>query len=60
MKNEQHEKIRPIATVAGYVGGKRVLAKTLVPMIAEVEHEIYCEPFMGMGGVFSAAKPARK
>ena len=29
-----------------------MLAKTLVPMISGVEHEIYCEPFMGMGGVF--------
>lgn len=51
MKNN-HEPIRPIATIAGYVGGKRVLAKTLVPMIAETPHEIYCEPFLGMGGVF--------
>ena len=43
---------RPIPTLAGYVGGKRALAKFLVPMINETPHELYCEPFVGMGGVF--------
>jgi DNA adenine methylase len=51
VKND-HQPTRPISTIAGYVGGKRLLAKTLVPMIAETPHEIYCEPFLGMGGVF--------
>lgn len=44
--------IRPIPTLAGYIGGKRALAKTLVPMINAVPHSLYCEVFMGMGGVF--------
>lgn len=44
--------IRPISTVAGYIGGKRALAKILVPMINATPHELYCEPFVGMGGVF--------
>ncbi len=44
--------VRPVSTLAGYVGGKRILAKTLVPMIANTPHELYCEPFMGMGGIF--------
>lgn len=44
--------IRPISPVAGYIGGKRVLAKTLVPMINAIPHELYAEAFLGMGGVF--------
>lgn len=44
--------IRPIPTLAGYVGGKRALSKILIPMIRETPHALYCEPFMGMGGVF--------
>lgn len=44
--------VRPISPVAGYIGGKRILAKRLVPMINAVPHTLYCEPFMGMGGVF--------
>ncbi len=38
-----------ISQVAGYIGGKRALAKLLIPKIARVPHELYCEPFMGMG-----------
>jgi len=37
---------------AGYIGGKRQLARRLCTMIEGVEHEIYGEPFVGMGGVF--------
>lgn len=44
--------VRPISPAAGYIGGKRALAKMLVPMIAEAPHALYAEPFMGMGGVF--------
>lgn len=44
--------IDPIRPLAGYIGGKRALAKTLVPMIADVPHECYVEPFVGMGGIF--------
>ncbi len=44
--------VRPISTIAGYIGGKRVLAKRLVPLINAQPHSLYCEPFMGMGGVF--------
>ena len=50
--NSASEPVRPISTVAGYIGGKRVLAKTLVPMINAIPHELYAEPFLGMGGVF--------
>ena len=44
--------IRPISPVAGYIGGKRQLAKVLVPMINATPHAIYAEAFVGMGGVF--------
>lgn len=44
--------VAPVRPVAGYIGGKRALAKTLVPMIAAVPHQCYVEPFVGMGGVF--------
>lgn len=52
MENKIFLPVRPISTLAGYIGGKRLLAKTLVPKIAAVPHELYCEPFVGMGGVF--------
>lgn len=44
--------VRPISTLAGYIGGKRALAKILTPKIEAVPHSLYCEVFMGMGGVF--------
>ena len=37
---------------AGYVGGKRNLARRLVPIIDGTEHDGYAEPFVGMGGIF--------
>jgi DNA adenine methylase len=49
--SEMHP-VRPVSPVAGYVGGKRALAKIIVPMIKAIEHELYCEAFVGMGGVF--------
>lgn len=44
--------VRPISPVAGYVGGKRQLSKRLTPMIDAIPHDLYAEPFVGMGGVF--------
>ncbi len=52
MENIDHIQTRPIPTIAGYVGGKRALAKHLIPMIEATPHALYCEPFLGMGGVF--------
>lgn len=34
------------------MGGKRTLAPRLVKMIEAVPHDMYAEPFVGMGGVF--------
>ena len=44
--------VEPIRPPAPYYGGKRRLAHRLAPLIDQIPHEIYCEPFVGMGGVF--------
>ena len=44
--------IRPISPVAGYIGGKKQLARTIVERIGAIEHTTYAEAFVGMGGVF--------
>lgn len=44
--------IRPASPAAGYIGGKRRLARRLVRLLDAVDHALYCEVFMGMGGVF--------
>src|SRR5947209_1342748 len=44
--------VEPVRPIAPYVGGKRALARRLVERIEAMPHEIYAEPFVGMGGVF--------
>lgn len=44
--------IRPASPVAGYIGGKRNLAKRICAIIDSVPHSSYAEPFVGMGGIF--------
>ena len=44
--------VQPVSTPAPYIGGKRALSKRLVAIIAQIPHETYAEPFVGMGGVF--------
>lgn len=46
------EQVKPVNPIAPYLGGKRLLAKTIVPIIEKIPHNIYAEPFMGLGGVF--------
>lgn len=45
-------RIAAVKPVAPYVGGKRNLAQPLAKRIAAIPHATYCEPFVGMGGVF--------
>jgi len=52
--------VRPIRTLAGYIGGKRQLSGMLCERIAAIPHSIYCEPFVGMGGVFFKRASAPK
>lgn len=49
---EPAEAVAPVRPIAPYIGGKRVLAKRLVERIDAVPHDIYAEPFVGMGGIF--------
>lgn len=52
--------VEPVHPAAGYIGGKRQLAKTLVARIAAIPHALYAEPFVGMGGVFFRRDQAAK
>ncbi|NWK96520.1 DNA methyltransferase [Sphingobium lactosutens] len=53
------EKIAPVSPAAGYLGGKRNLARRICGIIQSVDHDGYAEPFVGMGGIFfrRAARP---
>ncbi len=44
--------IEPIKPVAPYIGGKSKLAKRIIAIINDIEHDTYAEAFVGMGGVF--------
>lgn len=44
--------VTPVRPAAGYLGGKRNLARRLVERIGNVPHTTYAEVFVGMGGVF--------
>jgi len=46
------EAVRPVRPVAGYIGGKKALSKRIVAMIGTIDHSLYVEPFVGMGGIF--------
>lgn len=46
------ENVKPVNPIAPYLGGKKLLAKIIVPIIEKIPHNIYAEPFMGMGGIF--------
>jgi DNA adenine methylase len=44
--------VDPVKPAAGYIGGKKQLAKAIIACIEKLPHETYAEPFVGMGGVF--------
>ena len=44
--------VKPVGTPAGYIGGKRNLSRALVAQIDAIDHSLYAEPFVGMGGIF--------
>ncbi len=50
----------PVRPLAGYVGGKKLLARHVIAAIERVPHRTYCEAFVGMGGVFFRRRRAPK
>lgn len=55
----EHEKmtesmipVMPVAPVAPWLGGKRNLAKRICSILDSAPCTTYCEPFVGMGGIF--------
>lgn len=57
---ESTREVRPLPTLAPYIGGKRNLAQRLVERIEAIRHDTYAEPFVGMGGVFFKRAKAPK
>ena len=49
---DQKNPCQPVLPVAPYIGGKRNLAKRIIPLIDADPHTRYCEVFTGMGGIF--------
>lgn len=50
------ETVEPLKGLAPWVGGKSKLAKKIGRMIDSTPHICYCEPFIGMGGIFFGRK----
>ncbi len=46
------QSVTPTMPVAPYLGGKKNLAKVLIPLIDAQHCTTYAEPFVGMGGIF--------
>ena len=49
---ESIKRVKPVRPAAGYIGGKRNLARRICSLIERIEHDGYAEPFVGMGGIF--------
>ncbi|WP_176086664.1 DNA adenine methylase [Martelella sp. HB161492] len=43
--------VRPVSPPAKYIGGKKLLARRVASIIEQTPHDLYAEPFVGMGGV---------
>lgn len=52
--------VTPVRPPAGYIGGKKQLARRLIAIIETIPHVCYAEPFVGMGGVFLRRRLAPK
>lgn len=44
--------VNPVRPVAPWLGGKRNLARRITAVLDATPHATYCEPFVGMGGIF--------
>lgn len=47
-----HQGVTPCDPPAAWIGGKRHLSRRICAALAATPHDAYCEPFVGMGGVF--------
>ncbi len=54
MPMAEKQKLIParVTPLAPYLGGKFRLSKRIVAKIEQIQHKIYAEPFVGMGGIF--------
>jgi DNA adenine methylase len=52
--------VEPVSPAAGWIGGKKQLAKRLCAIIESAPHRVYAEPFVGMGGVFFRRRKAAR
>lgn len=52
MKHKGLRPVDPVRPAAPWIGGKRLLAKRICEIIHKTPHSAYCEPFVGMGGIF--------
>ncbi|MFT4097119.1 MAG: DNA adenine methylase [Rhodoblastus sp.] len=52
MDTSNFREVEPCRPAAGYIGGKKQLARLLIERIEATPHNLYGEPFVGMGGVF--------
>jgi DNA adenine methylase len=55
-----YREVEPVKPAAGYIGGKKQLAHTIIERIEAIPHTTYAEPFVGMGGVFFRRRYAPK
>lgn len=44
--------VNPAQPVAPYIGGKKYIARHILPRLEAIPHATYAEPFIGMGGIF--------
>lgn len=47
-----HQPTAPVVPAAPWIGGKHRLAKKIIERLQPIPHLCYCEPFIGMGGIF--------
>lgn len=52
MESSDVEPVTPVQPLAGWIGGKRLLAPVISERLCLVPHRTFAEPFVGIGGLF--------
>src|SRR5262245_21155031 len=52
MESKGLEPVYPVSPLAAWIGGKSRLADLICERLANIPHDAYAEPFIGMGGIF--------